>query len=85
MTMANLLDDKKIQHGDQHEQQHPLKDVIGIKAQIHPVDAARKGDQPTFPQGLFDQRHWDIGRDFESLVEIGRGKYVQLCASSVVE
>ena len=29
---------------------------------------------PKFPHGLFNRRDWDIGRDFESLEEIGRGK-----------
>lgn len=29
---------------------------------------------PTFPHGLFNRRDWDIGRDFEGLEEVGRGK-----------
>ena len=29
---------------------------------------------PKFPHGLFSRRDWDIGRDFEGLEEIGRGK-----------
>lgn len=29
---------------------------------------------PKFPHGLFNRRDWDIGRDFEGLEEIGRGK-----------
>jgi serine/threonine protein kinase len=37
---------------------------------------SRQPDQPKFPHGLFEAKNWDIGRDFESLVEIGRGKYV---------
>lgn len=59
-----------------HDEQQHTKDVIGIRAQVHPVELRRQTDQPRFPQGLFDQREWDIGRDFESLAEIGRGKYV---------
>ena len=55
---------------------HHVRDVIGIRAQVHPVDVRQKCDQPKFPQGIFEERAWDIGRDFESLVEIGRGKYV---------
>jgi hypothetical protein len=69
MTMT---DQSKFRYDDQ-----PAKDVIGIRAQVHPLDVKRN-DQPKFPQGLFEQREWDIGRDFESLVEIGRGKYVCL-------
>ena len=67
------------------------KGVIGISAQAAPplpertnqaVPArtrARQPDQPKFPHGLFEANNWDIGRDFESLVEIGRGKYDLLC------
>lgn len=29
---------------------------------------------PKFPHGLFNRRDWDVGRDFGSLTEIGRGK-----------
>jgi len=60
------------------DDEHQTKDIIGIQAQTHPVDVRRKCDQPKFPQGLFEQRDWDMGRDFESLVEIGRGKCVPL-------
>jgi hypothetical protein len=63
------------------------KGVIGISAQAAPLPErinqavpahtrSRQPDQPKFPHGLFEANNWDIGRDFESLVEIGRGKYV---------
>lgn len=33
-------------------------------------------DQPRCPVGIFHDRNWDIGKDFERIVEVGRGKYV---------
>lgn len=42
-------------------------------------------DQPRCPIGIFHERNWDIGKDFEQIVEVGRGKYVSVIQAQVHE
>lgn len=77
---------------------HPDQ-VIGISAEVPPPNTVvrtrsnrsasqqRERQLPKFPAGLFNLREWDLGRDFESLEEIGRGKdtiiYKGLCRKAL--
>mmetsp|Transcript_6896 Transcript_6896/g.13734 ORF Transcript_6896/g.13734 Transcript_6896/m.13734 type:complete len:477 (+) Transcript_6896:465-1895(+) len=45
---------------------HALKDSLKARAEHM--------DQPRCPIGIFHERNWDIGKDFERIVEVGRGK-----------
>jgi hypothetical protein len=47
---------------------HALED--SLKARVEHMD------QPRCPIGIFHERNWDIGKDFERIVEVGRGKCV---------